>query len=95
MVVYLPGHQNAYKNGSLYEHVLVMTEKIGRSLVPGENVHHLNGLRNDNRPENLELWSINQPAGQRIEDKIRWAIEIKDAYPDVWERVLQGMREEA
>lgn len=36
--------------------------------------------RDDNRPENLELWNTIQPSGQRAEDKIRWAKEILDMY---------------
>lgn len=81
--VYLSGHQghpNANGVGQIAEHVLVMAQKIGRPLLKGENVHHLNGQRDDNRPENLELWSKVQPAGQRVEDKVAWAIEILKLY---------------
>jgi hypothetical protein len=63
-----------------FQHRLIMELKIGRRLFDHENVHHLNGIRNDNRFENLELWSKSQPAGQKIEDKIKWAKEFLTQY---------------
>lgn len=75
-------HPNANKRGRILEHVKVMSESLGRPLFPGENVHHKNGFRDDNRPENLELWVISQPAGQRPEDLVAWAREILDRYDD-------------
>ena len=62
------------------QHRFVMEEFLGRLLLPHENVHHLNGQRNDNRIENLELWSKSQPAGQRVSDKLAWALEIVELY---------------
>lgn len=59
---------------------VVMEQMIGRELRPEETVHHRNGDKLDNAPENLELWSSRHPKGQRVEDLLEFAREIAAIY---------------
>lgn len=89
-----PGNRNP--NGYVYlsvrkhlyaAHRLVMERMLGRTLRPFESPHHRNGRRDDNRPENLELWAKPQPAGQRPEDLVAWVVEH---YPDLVRAALEA-----
>lgn len=74
-------HENGEQRHVL-QHREVMEQHLGRKLTKDESVHHKNGDRQDNRIENLELWSRYQPNGQRVSDKITYAKEILDRYGD-------------
>ena len=89
MAVYVgPGSEYpaSYK-GWIPEHRVVMSEMIGRPLTPTEQAHHINGDRQDNRPENLELWVRSQPAGQRVPELVAWAREIIATYEPIVDRL--------
>lgn len=78
--VVCPKHPNADSRNRIMVHQLVVSHVLGRALLANENVHHKNGVRDDNRPENLELWNTFQPRGQRPDEKVVWAEEILRLY---------------
>jgi hypothetical protein len=81
--VWRPDHPHSQR-GRVWEHRVVMEEHLERTLLPDETVHHRNGRRDDNRLENLELWSSRHPRGQRVDDLVEFALETLRRYrPDL------------
>lgn len=88
-------HPNRNKHGKILEHVMVMAECLGRPLRKGETVHHKNGIKHDNTPSNLEVWSTFQPCGQRVTDKIEHSANFLLRYLDdqsLWPSDLKWLR---
>jgi len=85
----MPKHPNSSKKGRIMEHIYVMSSYLKRPLYPEETVHHINGIKDDNRIENLELWSSNHPTGQRVEDMINFCIDYLKKYKPEYLSILK------
>jgi hypothetical protein len=84
------GYVVGYLNGRpIRQHRLIWELHHGRKLQRFENIHHKNGIRTDNRIENLELWTKPQPYGQRPEDLVDWVLEH---YRELIIEKLEGSR---
>lgn len=79
-IVRAGGHPNGDVQGAILEHRLVMSRALGRALLPTETVHHRNGVRHDNRLENLELRAGQHGMGQRVPDLVASAVQVLRQY---------------
>lgn len=70
IAVYYPMHPKSNKDGYIMQHHLVMEKHIGRYIKDDEVVHHINGIKDDNRIENLKLMTFREHAGLHMKE--RW-----------------------
>ena len=91
-----PNHPNADASGYVMQHRLVVERELGVILTSKQRVHHKNGDRKDNRPENLELWvgigsSKKDPHGVRVVDKVLDMLTLLK--PDELQRITDKIKE--
>lgn len=78
----IPANLNNGKKREIMEHRWVMSQHLGRDLLPEETVHHIDGNRQNNALSNLELFCSRHGPGQRVVDMIAFAIEMLRTYPE-------------
>lgn len=78
--IYEPGHPAATRSGWIFEHRHIVEQALGRALANAEHVHHLNHVRDDNRPENLQLLSHSEHSaitGKENGEALKAALEAR------------------
>ncbi len=69
VLVYVPKHPNAHRDGYVMLHTVLMERSIGRYLTEDEVVHHINHDRSDNRIENLRLMSKHEHCSMHMKER--------------------------
>ena len=74
VTLYRPGEEGTDKNGMIMEHRYLMAQHIGRPIAPDEAVHHINGVKTDNRIENLRLMDFGEHSALHNKERNKQAV---------------------
>ena len=81
----------ATKRGYILEHRLIIAKHLGRNLQPWELVHHKNGIRDDNRVENLELLTPSEHLGSHTKG---YQDGFRQGYLEGKSKIMEELRQE-
>jgi len=79
VMILRPEHTRATKHGYIAEHLEVWENANGKSLPEGWVIHHINGIKNDNRPENLAGMPAKNHHGFLVEQVLKKRIRELEA----------------
>lgn len=68
-LVYAPDHPKAHKDGYVMKHTVIAERMLGRYLYDNEVAHHVNHIRNDNRPENLVVMDAHEHRSMHMRER--------------------------
>ena len=76
VAIYAPWHPYCSKEGYVMEHILIMENAVGHFITRKDVVHHKNGIKDDNRIENLQIMTFSEHASYHLKERYRKRKEL-------------------